>query len=208
MLGDDPYGADIHWRLGRAYLQQQKLDEAVKECRLTLAMEWKVPAHFFLAQALQAQGKLDEALEHYSAVLRQQPDAEVHAAVAELFKERGQVQEAIVHYREAMRLQPGLWPVLNNLAWILATDADPANRNGKEAVRLAEQACDLTGHREAQMLGTLAAAYAEAGRFPEAVMTATKAASIAEQANQPELAARNRQLLTLYRSGKTARQTP
>jgi hypothetical protein len=54
----------------------------------------------------------------------------------------------------------------------------------------------------------LAAAYAEAGRFPEAVTTAEKAVRLAEQANQPELAARNRKLLALYRAGKPAREAP
>ena len=37
---------------------------------------------------------------------------------------------------------------------------------------------------------------------------AEKAARLAEQANQPELAARNRKLLELYRAGKPARETP
>jgi tetratricopeptide (TPR) repeat protein len=201
-LGDDPYRADIHWRLGRAYAERQNLDESVKQYRLSLALESKVPAHFLLAQALQAQGKAEEALDQYAQVLRQQPDAVVHAKMAELLAARGRSREAIAHYREAVRLQPGLWTVLNNLAWILATDRDPANRDGLAAVQLAEQACVITGKREAGVVSTLAAAYAEAGRFDEAVATAEKAARLAEQAGQPELAARNRKLIELYRTGK------
>jgi Flp pilus assembly protein TadD len=201
-LGDNSYRADIHWRLGRAYAERQNLDEAVNQYRLSLALESKVPAHFLLAQALQAQGKADEALEQYAQVLRQQPDAVAHAKMAELLAARGRSREAIAHYREAVRLQPGLWTVLNNLAWILATDPDPANRDGLAAVQLAEQACVITGQREAGVMCTLAAAYAEAGRFDEAVTTAEKAARLAEQASQPELAARNRKLIELYQSGK------
>jgi tetratricopeptide (TPR) repeat protein len=207
-LGNDPYRADIHWRLGRAYAQQQKFEEAVKEYRLSLAIDSMVSAHYLLAQALQAQGKPEEALAQYSEVLRQQPDAEVYTAVAGLLAERGQIREASAHYRAALQLEPDFWPALNNLAWILATAADPANRDGKEAVQRAEQACVLTGQREAKLVGTLAAAYAEAGRFAEAVTTAEKAARLAEQANQPELAARNRKLLELYRAGKPAREAP
>jgi tetratricopeptide (TPR) repeat protein len=206
-LGNDPYGADIHWRLGQAYAQQQKLDEAVKQYHLTLAIESRVSAryvsaHYLLAQALQAQGKFDDALDQYSQVLRQQPEAKVHAEMAELLAEQSRSQEAIAHYREALRLQPGLWPVLNNLAWILATDPNPANRDGKAAAQLAEQAGVITGQREALVAGTLAAAYAEAGRFAEAVRTAQKAVLLAEQAHQTELAARNRKLIELYRAGK------
>src|ERR1035437_2492554 len=201
-LGNDPYRADIHWRLGRAYAKQQMLNEAIKQYRLSLALESKVSAHYLLAQALQAQGKLEEALDQYSEVLRQQPEAEAHAKMGELLAELGRSQEAIAHYREALRLQPDLWPVLNNLAWILATDPNPANRDGQAAVRLAEHACVVTGQREAAAVGTLAAAYAEVGRFAEAVTTAEKAVRLAEEANQPELAARNRKLIELYRAGK------
>ena len=51
---------------------------------------------------------------------------------------------------------------------MMATDPDPSVRNGSEAVRLAERAVQLTGAREPTLLDTLAAAYAEAGRFQEA----------------------------------------
>jgi hypothetical protein len=50
--------------------------------------------------------------------------------------------------------------------------------------------------------GTLAAAYAEAGRFPEAVATAEMACTLATQAVDQALLARNQQLLELYRARK------
>ena len=68
---------------------------------------------------------------------------------------------------------------LNNLAWVLATSPKAELRNGAEAVRLAERACELTHYGEPLFIGTLAAAYAEAGRFPEAVTTAEKAEQLA-----------------------------
>jgi hypothetical protein len=52
------------------------------------------------------------------------------------------------------------------------------------------------------MVGTLAAAYAEAQRFPEATATAEKACALARQSGGPELQAKNQQLLELYRNGK------
>ena len=75
-------------------------------------------------------------------------------------------------------------------------------RNGAEAVRLAERACELTHYGEPLFIGTLAAAYAEAGRFPEAVATAEKAEQLATTAGLTAVAAKNRQLLELYRAGK------
>ena len=170
--------------------------------RQSLAIEPQIPARLLLAQALQAQGKADEALEHYLVVLRQRPDATLHAKIGELLASQGQTAPAIEHYREAVRLQPGLWPVLNNLAWILATDSSPANRDGLATVDLAQRALTATGQREAGIWVTLASAYAEAGRFADAVSAAETAARLAKQANQPALVVQSRQLLELFRQGK------
>ena len=114
----------------------------------------------------------------------------------------GRTREAVVQYREALRLNPSLAGALNNLAWILASNPDDELRNGAEAVRLAERACELTHYGKAVYLVTLAAAYAEAGRFPEAVTTAEKAEQLATRAGRTDVAAKNRQLLELYRAGK------
>jgi hypothetical protein len=95
---------------------------------------------------------------------------------------------------------------LNNLAWILATNPDPTVRNGAKAINYARRACDLTNFRITIPLGTLAAAYAEAGQFTEAVATAEKACHLASEAHEATLLQRNQQLLELYRSGKPARE--
>ena len=90
-----------------------------------------------------------------------------------------------------MPTQPD-WPEsLNNLAWILAANRDATLRNGAEAVVLAERACKLTDYKEGLFVGTLADAYAEAGRFPEAVSAAEKARSLALAAGQKEIAQKN-----------------
>jgi hypothetical protein len=88
------------------------------------------------------------------------------------------------------------------LAWLLATTSRADLRDGKEAVRLAENACRLTDNKNPFLIGTLAAAYAEAGRFPEAVTTAQNAITLATAAGETQLAARNRELLELYQAGK------
>jgi tetratricopeptide (TPR) repeat protein len=98
--------------------------------------------------------------------------------------------------------------VLNNLAWRFATDPDATKRNGAEAVQLAEVACTLTAHQNPIPLSILGAAYAEAGRFKEAIETAQKARDLAQAAGQPQLAEKNRQLLELYRSGQACRELP
>jgi len=112
------------------------------------------------------------------------------------------IRKVVAQSREALSLNPNLTGALNNLAWALAAGPNAELRNGAEAVGLAERACELTHYGEPLFLGTLAAAYAEAGRFPEAVTMAQKAEQLAASAGLTAVAAKNRQLLELYRSGK------
>ena len=58
------------------------------------------------------------------------------------------------------------------------------------------------------MVGTLAAAYAEAGRFTDAVATASKAAELAAAAGETQFAGINQKLLDLFRAGKPYRDSP
>ena len=111
-------------------------------------------------------------------------------------------QEKIDQALEAARLAPQ-WPdPLNNLAWTLATDPRSYLRNGVEAVRLAERAVGLSGTNSVGSLDTLAAAYAEAGRFSEAVATAEAAVTLAKSCNQSALAREIESRLALYRAGQ------
>jgi Flp pilus assembly protein TadD len=106
------------------------------------------------------------------------------------------------HYREAIRLKPD-WPEpVNDLAWMLATFPRAEFRDAAEAVRLAEHACELTGHKEARFLGTLDAAYAEAGRFGEAITVAEEARKLALAAGDQALADGAAGRLLQYRAGK------
>jgi hypothetical protein len=84
-------------------------------------------------------------------------------------KKNGRYRDAAIAYQEAAALDPlFLWP-LNNLAWMLATSKERSVRNGKEAVKYATEACEKSNWSCWAFLGTLAAAYAEAGDFERAV---------------------------------------
>jgi len=151
---------------------------------------------------LGGQGKTDEAL----GQLRQAADLQQNVAcrleLAGMLHQSGKDREAVVEYRRALVIRPLSVEVLNNLAWILATSPDDSVRNGSDAVGFAEKACQQTQNQDAMTLGTLAAAYAEAGRFSDAVATADKAASLAAAAGNSRFATINTQLMQLYRSGK------
>ena len=109
----------------------------------------------------------------------------------------------MVQYWAALRLNPNLAGALNNLAWLLVASPDDGVRNGPEAVRLAERACELTHYGDPSLIDTLAAAYAECGRFPEAVTAEEKAEQLATAAGLAAVAENNRQMLQLYRAGKS-----
>ena len=161
-------------------------------------------AHNNLGAALVERGQADEAIRHFQEALRLWPDyvkAINNLGVA--LAARGQeVEEAIRKGREVLRLRPDNVAALNNLAWYLATCPDPKVRDGAEAVRLAERACELTGRENPTQLDTLAAAYAEAGRFDEAARTAEEARSLALATGAKPLADAIGARLELYLSGR------
>ncbi len=114
----------------------------------------------------------------------------------------GQVDEALEHFREALRLAPDFLPSLNGIARILATHPDPNLRDAAQAITFAERAAEITGHRNATVLETLASAYAAAGQFDKAAATAQEALELAVAAKDDGLAERLRRQMELYRQAK------
>ena len=98
--------------------------------------------------------------------------------------------------------------LLNELAWILATHPDAAVRKGAEAVRLSERACTLTNRTRPNFIATLAAAYAEAGKFSEAIATAQEAATLARSIGEIKTARLAEDLLTSFQSNQPYREEP
>jgi len=171
-----------------------------------------------LGFALAALGKTDDAIEFYRTAIRLKPEsADAWRKLAQALVAKGEMAEAIECYHTAIRLKPDLVPALNNLAWILATQPDARFRNGPEAVGLAAKACALTRSQKAVLVGTLATAYAEAGRFPEAVDTGERARALWQQTAARAADERSKQsaerwvhfnedLLKLYRAGRPYRE--
>ncbi len=190
--------------LGNALAAQGRFDEAIKNYRKAIQIKPNYcEALNNLGNALAAEGRFDEAIEHYRKAIQIKPNyCDAQYKLGKALAAEGRFDEAIEHYHQAIQIKPNYANALNNLAWVLATNPDDELRNGDEAIRLAEHACELTHYGEPLFIGTLAAAYAEAGRFPEAVATAEKAEHLATTAGLTAVAAKNRQLLELYRAGK------
>lgn len=118
----------------------------------------------------------------------------------------GDLASAVDHEEQALAHNANSLEALNNAAWLRATAPDARLRNGAEALRLAEQACELTRRQEPVPLSTLAAAYAEAGRFDDAVATAQTAITIAQEKGETNFVNKLEQCLQLYKDHKPYRQ--
>jgi tetratricopeptide (TPR) repeat protein len=193
-----------HNYLGVTYERLARDKEALEEFARAASLSPDfAAARSNLGAALAKAGRLDEAVANFQAALACDPRcAPAHFGLANSLNNLGKREEAIIEYQAALRLNPTNAAALNDLAWLRAAASDARLRNGPEAVKLAEQACQLTAFREPLRVGTLAAAYAEAGRFEDAVKTGEKAKALALAGGKSALAARNEELLTLYRARK------
>jgi protein O-mannosyl-transferase len=200
----NPNDAESLNNLGLAHADEGQFDEAIKNYYLAIRINPSFyDAQFNLGNALVAQGRLDEAVENYRQAIQINPNTPqtfLHLGMA--LDQLGRAREAVAPYQEALELNPNLIVALNNLAWLLATSPEEDLRNGPEAVRLAQRACELTQFHTPLFMGTLAAAYAEAGHFSDATTMAEKAEQLANGAGLTAVAQKNRQLLELYRAGK------
>jgi len=206
----EPRLAEAHLNLANLLLQRKQADEAITHFRAALEIQPGLPAaHNNLASALLARGRVDEAILHCRRALELAPGlAEAHNNLANALLQKGRCGEAAAHYQAAVAARPDHPYLLNNLAWVLATCPEAAARNGARAVELAEQARRRAGDADPMLLGTLAAAYAEAGRFADAVATAQRALEQASAQANPESVAALRAQLERYRSGLPFRDAP
>jgi spermidine synthase len=204
----DPGFADSIFNLARLFLHQGKLDDAAG-CFLKF-LQIKpdfAAAHYELANTLSAQKKYDDAIRHYKKALKVEPEnSDFHCGLGLTMRLRGKISSSLDHYRRALKLNPNNLEAMNNLAWIYATHENKKFRNGSEAVRLAQRACELTGYRQGAFVDTLCAAYAEAGRFDEAVKAAEKLLDWAESAGQKNRIEKIRNRLELYKAGRPYRE--
>jgi len=204
-----PDSPEAYVGVGSALLAQGKPRDALPHFQAALKSGPEfAAARLGYSKALLGLGKLEEAEVHLRNALRAQPDnTEGHRLLAEVYAAEKRTRELRDEYTQMVRLAPN-WPEpLNNLAWLLATHPNAEFRDGAEAVSLAERACQLTGGTNLAMLATLAAAYAEANRFPDAVSTQQKVCALAAAQGQSGPAETFKSRLELYQSG-TAYRSP
>lgn len=200
----DPDDSQSYVGLGGIYMAEGSLDRALELFRQAIELDsTNAAAHYSLAAALAASGEYQMAVPHYERALHLQPESpHAHYGLARAAEASGDNAAAIKHYRVYVDLKPDVPQVTTDLAWLLATVADDSLRDGQEALNLAQQAMTATNGSNPQVLDTLAAAYAEAGRFDEAVQAAQQALRFAAQVRSQQLGRAIQQRLSLYQQGR------
>jgi tetratricopeptide (TPR) repeat protein len=145
----------------------------------------------------------DEAIAIFGDILAKEPkNSAALQARADVYLTQGKHAEAIADYNQAVELTPDDSGVLNNLAWVLATSPKDELRDGKRAQELATKACEVTEFKQAHILSTLAAAYAESGDFAKAIEWSKKAVELGSKELQEPL----KKELASYEAGKPWRE--
>jgi tetratricopeptide (TPR) repeat protein len=194
----DPEDPTIEAQLGLALLDAGSVDAAIKSLRASLkrreVLEHKVGlpgvaiVYGHLGAALARKGQAGEALVQFDTSLRlDSENAAVYRERGILLEREGRETEAIASYRGALNYGDRSAALLNNLAWLLVSARESGVRAPAEAVRLAEEAAQLTDRLEPSILDTLSVALEAAGR-PRARKVALEALALAEARGDVALA--------------------
>jgi tetratricopeptide (TPR) repeat protein len=141
----------------------------------------------------------EEAIKYWNKSLELKPDQPIlHNELGLICYQQDSIAEAVRHWTEAMRLRPDWARVLNDLAWVYASDKDSQFYKPVEAVDLAKRACELTQHKQPGFLDTLSVAYAAVGRYTEAIEIGKEAIKLFESSEEKKLAEDIRKRIETY----------
>jgi Flp pilus assembly protein TadD len=191
-------------------LESSGKEEVIMVARDALTVSpFSAELHYRLGLAAARKGDFVTATNQFGYALLLRPDwVEPHSKLLLALLSLGGDPDGRKHLREAASLAPDSPVLLDDFAWLLATHPDGALRNGGEAVRLAEHACALTGRKNPGFIATLAAAYAETGRFSEASHTAEEALSLARSSGDKHVVRLSQNLLASFRVDRPYREEP
>jgi spermidine synthase len=199
--------------LGQAVYDQGRVNEALAHFQKAVQIDPNQPfVHSLLGVAFLEIGRVDDSLSHLKTALEINPnDGDAHYNLGNTFLQMGRAEQAIAEYSRAVEIDSYDIEARNNLAWVLATCPDPLLRNAGKAIEIAERADSLTRRQNPVIGATLAAAYAEAGRFGDAINTAQHALALALNEGQNARAEAIRAQIQSYQSGlafRDRRYTP
>ncbi len=205
-----PENSSAYQFLMSSLLESQRYDEAAEPGRELLAVSpYDAASHSALGAALAENGDFVSAAQHLAYIMMLRPDLEqAHAQLRQILVSFAKEPDGLQQLREIGANAPDSPRMLDELAWLLATYPDSKSRDGSEAVRLAEHACDLTKRQIPALLDTLAAAYAETGDFPRAISAAEDALSKARSSGDNDAVKLSESILGSVRENLPYRQEP
>jgi len=204
----DPGFPEAWFNLGLALSAAEHRGEATAALREAIRLRPAyASAHQKLADLLMADGATDEALAHAAEAARLAPEGNAALGLALSYMEADRPRDAIGVLRSVLARDPADGGAASMLAWLFATSHEKELRDGNAAVALAERSVGGDAGRapDADRLDTLAAAYAEVGRFADAVATARRAEAAARAAGSAELAGEIAARIALYERGRPFR---
>jgi tetratricopeptide (TPR) repeat protein len=204
----DPNSPVGPMNLGDLLMTLGKPEEAARWYRRALELEPTAALSCIrLAGALAHSGRSEEAIGYYEEAIRKAPTlVEAYVELSALLNHRDRAREAVGILQRGLARVPDHPAMVNNLAWVLATSSDDSVRDGEEAVRLVERLGRAEEISDLGVLDTMAAAYAEAGRFDRAVATATRAIELANRSGRSDAARDLEGRLRSYRGGYPYRE--
>jgi Tfp pilus assembly protein PilF len=203
-----PTNARAHTNYATSLLLRGQVAGAERHLRIAVDRQPdSAEAQAGLGAALCAQGQFAQGIPHLERAIAIDPAyADAHRDLGEAFAASGHLSAAAAAFDRALTLRPDDVFLLNRAGWIRATAREDSLRDGARALALAERAVRLAGRRDVNSLDTLAAAYAEAGRFDEALAAGTEALMLARQQPDGAVVPELEQRLALYRAGQKVRQ--
>jgi tetratricopeptide (TPR) repeat protein len=186
------------------FAKEKKYDEAIKDLEELAKIAPKNPELMFqLGLFYLADKQSHKAIEKFTVALEtDSKNPMIYAERGSAYLNLGKHAEAIRDYEQATKLKPDDSELQNNYAWVLCTSPDAKLRDGHRAIELGKQACEATNYKEAYILSTFAAAYAETGDFDTAIKWSTKAVEIGDAKDKDEL----RKELDSYKNKKPWRE--
>src|SRR5271157_1252305 len=200
----DPGIALAYRNRGAAWQAKKDYDKAIADFNEAIRLDpTDAIAYYNRGNAWQAKKDYDKAIDDYTEAIRLDPGiAPAYDNRGNAWRVRKNYDKAIADYTEAIRLDPKY--AYGKLAWLRATRPEESLRDGKKAIEFATRGCELTEWKDANMLGTLAAGYAEVGDFDKAVEWEEKAIQLYASADDRK---KGEERLKLYKDKKPYRET-
>ena len=182
----NPSCAEVYYNRGLSYKNKGHHFKAISD--YTKAIELSpmyYAAYNNRGNAYCAKGKYDKAISDYSKSIELNPwNAMTYSNRGIAYDKKSQYDKAISDLNKAIELNPGYADAYNYKAWMLATCQNTIYRDGAKAVELAKKAVKLDPNN--QNLNTLAAAYAEVGKFEDAMKTQKKVIDSLKKEGKPK----------------------